>query len=79
MSILKQHGDSNMPLLAVYSNATLCILKVLSHLIDLHHNITFLSCMEKNTNEIKSNDKKNLNIPNGGITLVAYNKCGKKK
>jgi len=33
----------------------------------------------KNTNEIKSNDKKNLNIPNGGITLVAYNKCGKKK
>jgi hypothetical protein len=32
----------------------------------------------KDTNKIKSNDKKNLNIPNGGITLATYNKCGEK-
>jgi hypothetical protein len=33
----------------------------------------------KDTNKIKSNDRKNLNIPNGDITLAVYSKCGEKK
>jgi hypothetical protein len=33
----------------------------------------------KDTKKIKSNDRKNLNIPNGDITLAAYGKCGGKK